>query len=264
MLNYYNSKVTIELRDVLKMTDENGSPFVLFDFDYPCFYEGDAKKAFEQKIIDHYLFHQIGVETVARFKHNFKTRIREIMPYYNQLYESVKIMDELDDPFGNLDVVETFEQTSNDTSTGESSATSTATRTATNTTTATRTATKTDEKTASEDLTHKFSNTPQGEIINLEKYLTEASIDNKEQTEDITTSETDNSSDESSEKDNSSGDTSASSSSTNTGTIKHTLTRKGNQGVNTYAHDMNELRQSFINVDMMVIGALRDLFLLIY
>ena len=50
----------------------------------------------------------------------------------------------------------------------------------------------------------------------------------------------------------------------NSGTVKHTLTRKGNQGVNTYAHDMIEYRQSFINVDMMVIGALRDLFLLVY
>lgn len=244
MFNYYNSKVTIELRDVLKMTDENGSPFDLWDFEYPSFYEGEAKKEFEQKIIDHYLFHQIGVETVARFKHNFKTRIREIMPYYNQLYKSVKIMDELDDPFGNLDVVETFEQTSNDTSSGETSATSRADRTNT----------KTDTRDASEDATHKFSNTPQGQIENLDGYLTEASVDNRTNLETVSSTETDDTD----------GSTSASSSSTNTGTIKHTLTRKGNQGVNTYAHDMNELRQSFINVDMMVIGALRDLFLLIY
>lgn len=243
-MNFYNSKVTIELRDLLNMTDENGNPFYLWDFDYPSFYEGDAKKAFEQKVIDHYLFHQIGVETPARFKHNFKTRIREIMPYYNQMYKSVKIMEELDDPFGNVDITETFEQTSNDTSTGESTATSNSDRTTT----------RTDERTGSDDATRKFSNTPQGRIDWTDGYLTEVELNEREQNENLSSTETDESS----------GDSTASSMSTNTGTIKHTLTRKGNQGVNTYAHDMLELRQSFINVDMMVIGALRDLFLLIY
>ena len=244
MHNYYNSKVTMELRDVLAMVDENGTPFKLWDFDYPSFYEGEAKTAFEQKVIDHYLFHQIGVETVARFKHNFKTRIREIMPYYIQMYKSVETMNAIDDPFGNVDIVETFEQTSNDTSTGESSSS----------TNSDRTATKTDTRTTSEDATHKFSNTPQGEISNLDSYMTEASVDERGQNETVTSEETEGAS----------GDASASSSTTNTGTVTHTLTRKGNQGVNTYAHDMIELRESFINVDMMVIGALRDLFLLIY
>lgn len=244
MFNYSNSKVTMELRDVLKMTNENGSPFVLWDFEYPSYYEGEAKKAFEQKIIDHYLFHQIGVETVARFKHNFKTRIREIMPYYNQLYKSVEIMEKIDDPFGNVDIVETFEQTSNDTSTGDSYAS----------TSASANATKTDDKTASEDNAHRFSNTPQGTIENIDDHLSEASTDAKTQTENVTTTESDTSN----------GESTASSSSTNTGTVTHTLTRKGNQGVNTYAHDMIELRQSFINVDMQVIGALRDLFLMVY
>lgn len=243
-MNYYNSKVTMELRDLLKMTDENGSPFKLWDFDYPSFYEGDEKTAFEQKVIDHYLFHQIGCETPARFKHNFRTRIREIMPYYIQMYKSVKIMDELDDPFGNVDITESFTQTSNDTSSGTSTATSNADRTTT----------RNDDRTVDEDSTRRFSNTPQGKIENLDNYLTEAETNDHGQQENVTSTETDAAS----------GDTSASSTTTNTGSVTHTLTRKGNQGVNTYAHDMLELRESFINVDMMVIGALRDLFLLIY
>lgn len=244
MLNYYNSKVTIELRDVLKMTDENGKPFDLWDFDYPSFYEGDAKKEFEQKVIDHYLFHQIGVETVARFKHNFRTRIREIMPYYIQLYKSVKIMDELDDPFGNVDITETFEQESGNINVSEGSST----------TSGSQSSTKTDSRIIIDDNTHKLSTTPQGAIENLDDYLTEAAKDNRQQTD------TGDATDEGT----SSGESTVNSQSTDSGTVKHTLTRKGNQGVNTYAHDMIELRESFINVDMMVIGALRDLFLLIY
>lgn len=252
MINYSNSKVTLELRDVLASYDENGRPFKLWDFDYPSYYKDEAKTAFEQKVIDHYLFHQIGVETIARFKHNFKTRIREIMPYYIQMYKSVEIMDGIDDPFGNVDMTETFEQTSTGTSSGTSS------NTENGTSSSNETANKTDNKTATEDTEHRFSNTPQGEISNIDSYLTEASKDNKDQTENITSNGTVTTENESTIT------STGSSESENSGTVKHTLTRKGNQGVNTYAHDMIEYRQSFINVDMMIIGALRDLFLLVY
>lgn len=224
MLPYSTTKVTMELRDVLASLDENGQPFKLWDFDYPSYYKGEEKTAFEQKVIDHYLFHQIGVETIARFKHNFKTRIREIMPYYLQMYKSVEIMDGVDDPFGNVDIVETFEQESTGTSSGSSSSNET--------------------RSGSEDSEHRFSNTPQGSINNIDDYMTEAARDNKSQDETV--------------------ETNGASESENSGTVKHTLTRKGNQGVNTYAHDMIEYRQSFIDVDMMIIGALHDLFLLVY
>ena len=252
MIPYSNSKVTLELRDVLASYDENGQPFKLWDFEYPSYYKDEAKTAFEQKVIDHYLFHQIGVETIARFKHNFKTRIREIMPYYIQMYKSVEIMDGIDDPFGNVDMTETFEQTSTGTSSGTSS------NTENGTSSSNETANKTDNKTATEDTEHRFSNTPQGEISNIDSYLTEASKDNKDQTEKITSNGTVTTENESAIT------STGSSESENSGTVKHTLTRKGNQGVNTYAHDMIEYRQSFINVDMMIIGALRDLFLLVY
>lgn len=242
--NYSNTKVTLELRDVLAMTDENGLPFNLWDFDYPSYYTDAEKTDFEQRVIDHYLFHQIGSETVGRFKHNFKTRVREIMPLFLQYYESAEVMAALDDPFGNVDIVETYTEQSTVTATGESIATA-----ETDTT-----GLKTDVKTATEDLTHKFSNTPQGSLGNLDYYLTEASVDDKDQTENITTNETDTTT----------GGSTANTSATNIGDVTHTLTRKGNQGVNTYAHDIRELRETFINVDMMVIGALRDLFLLIY
>ena len=302
MINYSNSKVTIELRDVLASVDENGNPFKLWDFVYPSYYKGDAKIAFEQKVIDHYLFHQIGVETVARFKHNFKTRVCEIMPYYLQLYKSVEIMEGIDDPFGNVDIIETFEQTTTGTSSGTSSNTETGTSSTTNTETgassSTETATKTDTKTANEETVHRFSSTPQGSILNIDDYLTEASMDSKDQSETIEstgtvttenenernatatgetsstvtgsgeTSSTVTGSDETSSTVTGSGETSSTVTGTtateNNGTVTHTLTRKGNQGVNTYAHDMIEYRQTFINVDMMIIGALRDLFLLVY
>ena len=59
----------------------------LFDFDY-SFYNESHRKGFEKKFIDRFLFDEIGAETVARFKHNLRTTLNEIMPYYTHLYET--------------------------------------------------------------------------------------------------------------------------------------------------------------------------------
>ena len=59
----------------------------LFDFDY-SFYNENHKKGFEKKFVDRFLFDEIGAETVARFKHNLRTTLNEIMPYYTHLYET--------------------------------------------------------------------------------------------------------------------------------------------------------------------------------
>lgn len=240
MYPYSNSKITLELRDLLSSTDHLGRPFKLWDFDYPSFYEGDEKTAFEQKVIDHYLFRQIGAETPGRFKHNFKTRIREIMPYYIQLYKSVKIMENIDDPFGNVDIVETYEEESSGSSSG------------TTDTSESGTVTNTESLNKSGETEQRKSNTPMGKINNLDDYLSEALRENTSNTE-------------SSESETGTSSTvNAASSTSSTGNVRHTLTKKGNQGVNTYAHDMIELRQTFLNVDLMVINELNDLFLRVY
>ena len=59
----------------------------IFDFDY-SFYNESYKKGFEKKFVDRFLFDEIGAETVARFKHNLRTTLNEIMPYYTHLYET--------------------------------------------------------------------------------------------------------------------------------------------------------------------------------
>lgn len=206
MYPYSNTKLTVELRELI----ENG--FDIWDFDYPTYYEGDAKKEFEQKVIDHYYFRQIGQETTGRWLHYFRARIREIMPYYIQMYRTVEIMNEIEDPFGNVDIVEKFKQTTKGTGSSTSKANS--------------------------DSTHRYANTPQGRIENIDTHITEATKDGA----------------------NSSSQSTAS----NNETVEHEYTKKGNQGVNTYAHDMIEFRGSIIDVDMMIINDLNDLFILVY
>ena len=204
---YDTTKLTVELRELV----ENGVN--IWDFDYPSYYEGNDKTDFEQKVIDHYYFRQIGQETVGRFLHMFRTRIREIMPRYIDMYHTVELMRSIDDPFGNVDIVETYEETSEGSASGSSSASSQSSAGVD----------KTDDKTSSENTDHKFSNTPQGSIDNIDRYMTEASKDKLNATENVTTSEaheTDSSSEATTEQSTS-------------GTVSHTLTRKGNQGVNT-------------------------------
>lgn len=227
---YNTTKLTLELRDLV----ENG--FKLWDFDYPSYYKGEEKTAFEQKVIDHFYFRQIGQETPARFKHYFRTKIREIMPYYVQMYKSVEIMEGIEDPFGNVDIEEKYEETRSGQSSGTATSSNTGTAGSTNT-----------ENVENE---HKFSNTPQGSISNMDNYLTEASRDDQNRS--------------SNSEANTSSKGSSSTESESSETVSHTFTKKGNQGVNTYAHDMIEFRQSFINVDMMIINELNELFLAVY
>lgn len=302
MLNWNNTKVTLELNDLI----ESGcDPWA---FDYPSYYKDAEKTAFEQKVIDHYRFRQIGQETPGRWLHYFRTRIREIMPYYIQLYESQALMQAIEDPFGNVDVTETFEQTS----TGERSGTlsrstsdnldSTTTGTLDSETTGSldsettgslaRETTGSSESETTEDGetnvtgTKRFSNTPQGSIANLDNYLTEATKDSNDTlvdntvnvntttggtqtdttggTQKDTTSGTQKDTASGTQKDTRTGSQEDTTQDTETGTIRHTLTRRGNQGVNTYAHDMKELRETFLNIDMMIINELKDLFLLVY
>ena len=235
---YDNTQVTVELREIVE------SGVNIWDFEYPTFYTGADKTAFEKKVIDHYYFRQIGQETVGRWLHYFRSRIREIMPYYVQLYGTVKIMEELPSPFDNVDVTETYSEERTGTTTGTSSTTNTGTSTGK------------DEKTAThtEEHARKFSNTPQGSISNLDSYLTEANVETAD--------------DGDTETVNSSANTSATSEGTASGTqterVEHTYTKKGNQGVNTYAHDMLEYRETLINIDMQIINELKDLFLMVY
>ena len=174
------------------------------------------------------------------------------MPYYIQRYKSVEVMDKIEDPFESYNLTETYTQERTGTGSGTSSSSS-----ETSSTSSAEQSENTND-TLLEDNTKRFSNTPQGSIDNLDNYLTEATIDEKTGSHNVTG--TSNSSTEASAS--SSGSSSESSESQEL--VTHTLTRKGNIGVATLAQEMNSFRTSFINVDLEVIEALNDLFLKVY
>lgn len=77
---------------------------------FPYYDESDRTR-FQQMIINHFYFREIGVETLGQFLFNLSARLNEIMPYYNQLYSSTKLNPEILD---NYRITETMERTTND------------------------------------------------------------------------------------------------------------------------------------------------------
>ena len=55
--------------------------------DYPIFDE-NYRATLNDKIIKHYYFREIGLETPGLFKFYLNQKLAEIMPYYNKLYKS--------------------------------------------------------------------------------------------------------------------------------------------------------------------------------
>jgi hypothetical protein len=198
------SKYTIQLKSLLDAGVQ------LFDFDYPIF-DPAYKPVLEQKILDWYLFREIGLETPAQFKHFLKAKLNVIMPYYNQFYSSNKVF-ETYDPYKNKNV--TTEDTRTSTSEGNGTNTSNGTNSSKET----------------------FSDTPQAKLSGL----------------DYATNYTETSGD--------SGGTSTSSNKV-TSTDTYISTIAGHDGMKYPTDILLGLRQTFLNIDQMIIEELSVLFL---
>lgn len=256
----------MELRDLIE------AGINIWDFTYPSFYKDEAKSKFEQKVIDHFYFRQIGQETPERFKHYFRCRVQEIMPYYCNLYKTVEIMNVIEDPFANVDVREEIKESTMSNSLSQSTSTQQSSSeqqsSSTQSATSDGRAQSSNEVEGSSSKTHIMSDTPRGTINNIESYMTNAeteSGDSRETTTaDTTSREETNGSGSSRGSGSSSGSGSSRDETENSITKNYVYTKKGNQGVNTYAHDMIEYRQTILNIDEMIIKDLNCLFLGVY
>lgn len=192
--------------------------------DFPIFDE-EYRPELCKKILRHYYTREICCETVGRWKLFLSDKMKNIMPYYNQLYQSelLKIQ-----PFVSLDRSVTH--------TGSGSETKTTSRNGTNSSNS-----RTDGTT---NTWSYYSDTPQGGINGLESndYLTNATHN----------SGTDGTS------------------STLNGTTSDSETGTGNRSDNYvdkvlgYEGNQSEMllkfRETFLNIDMMIINEIKDLF----
>ena len=97
------SKYTTELRYLIENNFDIGlKTYPIFDENY--------REVLNTKIINHYFFREIGMETAELFKRYLNTTMCEIMPYYNQLYKSELLEF---NPFYNVDKTITADKINN-------------------------------------------------------------------------------------------------------------------------------------------------------
>lgn len=254
----------------------------VFNFSFPIFSE-DYRKTLEHHILQHFYTREIAFQTVGRWKLGLQQKLNDIMPYYNKLYES----QELDvDPFNNIDVTETSESSGNTTSKNNTTRNGTSVTNGsseTNDTADGTSGTETNGKTTtnnSQDTTARrtdaFSDTPQGTLSNVDNltYLTEYRkigennnvTDTGEQTTtgnvDVTTHDETNSNTKTNSQTETDSTETASGETTNSG--NYTKTIKGKNTGTSYSELITAYRETFLNIDMMIIEELEELFLQIY
>lgn len=229
------SRYTIELRYLIEGNYDLGLK------DYPIFDES-YREQLNNKIIQHYYFREIGFETEALFKNRLNQKMNEIMPYYNQMYESSKLKI---DPLSTIDLEEVFSRKSK--TSGEGTSSTSGTGNNTNNFNSTDT---TDYGKISKFSDIAQAQTTPNEILN-DKYLTSATVDDGQ------------------DKNTNTGTNTSQTESTTSGTSTDkrnldedtTLTRKGNNGTASESELLNMYRETFLNIDMMIIDDLDELFL---
>lgn len=146
----------------------------IFNFSYPIF-DNTYKPTLETKILKHYYFREIGLETYGLWHMMLDTRMNEIMPYYNMLYQSQQLEY---DPFITTDLTTTTaadtsqegnltrEQSSKSDETVENDKSGNTTDKTTSSSEKTQSSTREDdfrkENTGTENLESQFSNTSNG------------------------------------------------------------------------------------------------------
>lgn len=258
----------------------------IFDFNFPIFDES-YRTVLETKILRHYYTREIGLETVGLWKLKLNTKLNEIMPFYNQLYKSELI------EFNPLyDVELTRERKiqgtgTKDTENGESregESHANTSQTSTNDVTengndkgnVNGTVDGTQNQNTSGNGTNMYSDTPQGAITDLQagKYLTNATVDSATNTfagasHDSTSQTSENTRNNETQTDGSvDGSNDSDYSSSMDGYSNTTLSNTedylehviGSNGGESFSKRLNDFRTTFINIDMMVINDLEELF----
>lgn len=223
------SKYTTQLRYIVE------SGYNLGLSDYPIF-DGNYREILNQKIIQHYYFREIGLETSQLFKVFLNRKMNEIMPYYNQLYESAKLVV---DPLNTISVEEVFNK-QNEQKGDDVFKTSTNRERTVNDTTITTANSK-----------NLSNDTPMGTLGDpwSENYATVAGQDEGESNVTVTNTEKE----EESKNDNRTTG--------NTGKENSTKSIKGKNDSTSYSELLIKYRETFLNIDMLVIGELEPLFM---
>lgn len=211
------------------------------------FFDEAYRSVLCSKILKHYYMREICCETVGIWTLWMNTRLEEIMPYYNQLYESAKIEF---NPMHDVNLTREHKRTENETASGNRDTTGNRDTNITSNGTSNRTTNSDENK---KDL---YSDTPQGALTGVENetYLTNARkiSDNVNGTDNTEVNNTEKNVNDYSDKEETA-------SNVNT-TEDYLETLVGKQGTESFSSLLNKFRETFLNIDMQVIEEFSDLF----
>lgn len=199
------------------------------------FFDENYRKFLCEKILKRYYTREICCETVGLWVFWMNERLETIIPYYNQLYKSAQLEF---DPLHEIDLIRTHDGTKNETGNIDT----TNTRNQNDKGNSNR-----NNSTNNWDL---YSDTPQGSISNLESetYLTNARKTNNNENESITTN----------------GETVSNETGNRKNKVdnieKYNETVKGKNSGTSYSKLLTEYRETFLNIDELVINEFKDLF----
>ena len=285
---------------------------------YPIFDEA-YRAILNRKILKHYYTREICEETVGLWKLRLAAKMEEIMPYYNQLYNSELLEF---NPLYDVDVKKTGDRekvesgnnertingteqsdstvneqgmgSTNSTSSGKTSDVSEISGTEKNKGNSATTSTNNERETDTNEQWDLISNTPQGALSNVKqgRYLSGAeNVENNGSTvkdgsttsiesgeNEVNTSSTNNTSNDSEinnveisdntidkvgHEEKTTGSTEVGSKNVNNveDYFEHII---GKRGSATYSKMLMEFRETFLNIDQMIIDELKDLFFLLW
>lgn len=233
-----------------------------------------------EKILKHYYMREICCETIGLWLFYINRKMNEIMPYYNQLYDT--IWEDIMELMNDTDIIkvgnDTTSSITNDKTTSDTSTIGMSNSNDNTTTDVTNNSTQTDVGKSSSIVTgkntDKYSDTPQGALTNVENgtYLTNARItDSKDGTNNEST---DTSTNVATGKNVTTGNSLSSTGTvtngndnrvSNYGDIKNMLEHtKGKSGGGSNVELLEKIRNYLINIDMLIIDELEDCFMLLY
>ena len=200
------------------------------------FFDEKYRSVLCKKILKHYYLREIGCETVGIWLLWMNTKLEEIMPYYNKLYESELIKF---NPMYDVDWSRKGNKTGNESGTGSRS------------TSGNNSGTNTQSGNSSNTRKDLYSDTPQGALTGVERetYLTNARKVSDSGETGVNGSTT-----------GSYEDNESSSNKIDT-TEDYVESVSGKQGGGSYSKLLNEFRETFLNIDMQVIEEFSDLFM---
>lgn len=237
----------------------DGSWDKVFSFDFPIF-DTTYKPLLCKKILKHFYTREIGEETYGLWKLRLDTRMNEVMPYFNKLY--AMYLDEGINLFDNTNLNKTGNKTEEVDKDGSRNVDTALNRTTEGT--ANFSEEGSEHRTAENIQRNLYSDTPQNQLsgVENENYLTDArkikdNIDDGTDTDRSGSSSTTG-------LDNSNGSEDSvydENINTTADYLEHIF---GKSGGETYAELFMKYKNAFLDVDLMVIDSLNDLFMNIW